>query len=586
MKKQRTYQAARVQQVRVEELLPMLAAGCIVALDVAKQKFVVAVATLAGELVKLFRFEHPTETGEFLRVVAGLRGGVALGKLVAAMEPTGTYGDAIRHQLVEAGVPVFMVSPKRTHDSQELFDNVPSLHDPKSAVLIAKLHAMGLSTEWKAPPPTRLRLRALVELRQHEQHSAERCYGRMEGVLSRHWPELGQWMDVREQKSALCLLTKYPSPARVSSDPEGVKSLLRGVSRGRLSSEAVAGVLAGAGATLGVPTTPEEELVIRTLARQALDARERADELEHAMLAMRKDDEVLSRLGSWMGTYTAAVVITMCDPRQYTTARQLEKACGLNLREKSSGEHQGRLTITKRGPGLVRQVLYMLALRMIQESDAVRAWYRRRRGYTEESKQRAVVAVMRKLVRAAFHVAKGNAFDAGKLFDLRRLNLDSSKETPAAASREMSATTTGAATGAATSATTSATGAATSATTTSATTSATTTSAVSQAETHVPSGASAARTTSAASQTETHVPSMETSAARSTSAASQTTSAAAPKTTHTPHKTSVVTQKESAAAPTETSMKAPRKVIARTTPRPIARSKKHARANSAAAAST
>src|SRR5262249_30094105 len=110
--------------------------------------------------------------------------------------------------------------------------------------------------------------------------------------------------------------------------------------------------------------------------------------------------------------------------RQYASARQLEKACGLNLREKSSGEHRGRLSITKRGPGVVRQVLFMFALRMIQKSPAVHAWYMRRRGYLEDSKQRAIVAVMRKLVRALFRVAKGEAFDESKLFDLRRLDLE------------------------------------------------------------------------------------------------------------------------------------------------------------------
>jgi hypothetical protein len=31
---------------------------------------------------------------------------------------------------------------------------------------------------------------------------------------------------------------------------------------------------------------------------------------------------------------------------------------GLNLRERSSGEKKGRLTITKRGPGQVRKLLY------------------------------------------------------------------------------------------------------------------------------------------------------------------------------------------------------------------------------------
>jgi transposase len=424
MKKKRTYQAAPVQQVRVVELLPLVMAGCIVALDVAKQKFVVALATLAGEVVKLFRFEHPTETAEFLRVVEALRLGVEGSNVIAAMEPTGTYGDAIRHQLTRAGVPVRMVSPKRTHDSQELFDGVRSLHDPKSAVLIAKLHAMGLSTPWSAPPETRVRLRALVEQRQHEQRHEEVCFGRLEALTARHWPELGRWMDVRTQRSALTLLTKYPSPARVAKEPSEVRALLKTASRARLSEEAMAGVVAGASTTLGVPMVAEEEQFVRTLAMQLVEAYRSTDALEESMAEVAKDDEVFARLATWMGVYTAAVVVTHVDPRQYTTARQLEKACGLNLREKSSGEHAGRLTITKRGPGLVRQVLYMFALRMILASPAVRAWYRRRRGYTEESKQRAVVAVMRKLVRALFHVAKGEAFEEKKLFDLRRLNLD------------------------------------------------------------------------------------------------------------------------------------------------------------------
>ena len=433
MKKKRTYQASRVQQVQVAELLPLLMAGCIIALDVAKQKFVVALTTMAGEVVKLFRFDHPTETGEFLGVVKALCSGVEEGKVTAAMEPTGTYGDAVRHQLMRVGVPVRMVSPKRTHDSQELFDGVRSLHDPKSAVLVARLCAMGLSTPWSAPPATRVRLRALVDLRQHEQRHEEMSFGRLEGVLVRHWPEFGQWMDVREQRSARCLLSMYPSPARVAQAPEEVKELLRKVSRSRLSKEAVAGVIADAGATMGVPMVAEEEQLVRTLAMQLIAADRSTDELDEQMRQLAKDDEVFVRLSTWMGVYTAAVVITRVDPRQYSSARQLEKACGLNLREKSSGEHTGRITITKRGSGLVRQVLYLFTLRMLKESAVVRAWYKRRRGYTEDSKLRAVVAVMRKLVRALFHVARGGAFDASKLFDLRRLALGAEAATTDAA---------------------------------------------------------------------------------------------------------------------------------------------------------
>jgi transposase len=430
MKKKRTYQTARVQQVQVLELLPLLAAGCIIALDVAKQRFVAALATMAGEVVKLFRFDHPTESAAFFGIVKELGARLPAGAVKVAMEPTGTYGDALRHQLARSGVPVVMVSPKRTHDSQELFDGVQSLHDPKSAVLVARLCAMGLATPWCEPPALRVRLRALVEQRQHEQGQAEVCFGRLEGLLARHWPELGTWMDVRTQRSALVLLAKYPSPARVAAEPAQVRATLLEASRSRLGQEVIDGVLAAAPATMGVPMVPEEEGLVRALGTQLLDASRRVETLEAQMAELEREDSGFSNLAQWMGTYTAAVIVTHADPRQYTNARQLEKALGLNLREKSSGEHKGRLSISKRGPALARKAMFMFALRMLQASPVVRAWYKRRRGYSEESKQRAVVAVMRKLARAMFHVARGATFDATKLFDTRRLDLEAEAPEP------------------------------------------------------------------------------------------------------------------------------------------------------------
>jgi Transposase and inactivated derivatives len=425
MKRKRTYQAIPVEQVRLEEVLPVLiTVGCVVALDVAKEKFVAALATAAGEVLKLFRFKHPTETSKFLELVTELQAQLPPGQLKVAMEPTGTYGDAIRHQLLKAEVPVWMVSPKRTHDSQALFDNVQSLHDPKSAVLVAKLCAMGLATEWKPASEMRRRLRALVELRAHHQQQRERCFGRLEALQARHWPEFGRWLDVRVQKSALRLLEAHGSPATTQADPDTTRSLLVNESHGRLSKEVIEGVVSEASTTSGVPTVPEEEALVKHLSTEALELGKCIDRIDAQLAVLASDkEEGFAHLQTWMGTYTAAVIVTLCDPRQYANARQFEKACGLNLREKSSGERSGRLSITKRGPALVRQVLYLFALRMIKQSGVVRAWYMSRRGYTEDSKQRAVVAVMRKLVKAMFHVARGAVFDETKLFDTRRLEV-------------------------------------------------------------------------------------------------------------------------------------------------------------------
>jgi hypothetical protein len=44
-------------------------------------------------------------------------------------------------------------------------------------------------------------------------------------------------------------------------------------------------------------------------------------------------------------------------------------------------------------------------------------------------KIKAVVALMRKLARALWHVARGKSFDAAKLFDTRRLQLPTKSAT-------------------------------------------------------------------------------------------------------------------------------------------------------------
>ncbi len=65
-------------------------------------------------------------------------------------------------------------------------------------------------------------------------------------------------------------------------------------------------------------------------------------------------------------------------------------------------------------------MLYMAALRWIKSDPVARAWYTRRTGIYRKP---AVIALMRKMIRALWHLARGNAYDASKLFDTRLLDL-------------------------------------------------------------------------------------------------------------------------------------------------------------------
>jgi hypothetical protein len=76
---------------------------------------------------------------------------------------------------------------------------------------------------------------------------------------------------------------------------------------------------------------------------------------------------------------------------------------GLNLVERSSGRYQGRLRISKRGSARARQWLYFAVLRLVQKC-GVRPWYEAKKARDQADARRVLVAVMRKLALALYHV--------------------------------------------------------------------------------------------------------------------------------------------------------------------------------------
>ena len=129
MKGKLSYAATDVDQLDVPALVQRVEVGVIVAIDVAKTKLVAAIATDAGEVLKLVRFEHPRQTAAFLGVLQALQ--QAERKPVVVMEPTGTYGDALRYQCHGLGLPVHMMPPKHSHDLPRCSTGFPACMTPR-----------------------------------------------------------------------------------------------------------------------------------------------------------------------------------------------------------------------------------------------------------------------------------------------------------------------------------------------------------------------------------------------------------------------------------------------------------------------
>jgi len=388
--------------------------------DVAKECFFGAFLRSPQEVLATITWRHPQETpvlGECLRTLACER-------IEVVLEPSGTYGDSLREYLRGLGCSIHLVSPKRVHDVAEVYDGVPSLHDAKAAYLIGRLHLEGASKPWPEESEERRDLHALVAELDLYQSEHRRNLNRLEALLSRHWPELERVSEIN-RAGVLHLLAAYGSPQAVRADDAQAAALLNHIRRGVAKPEAVHAIIDSARNTLGVPCTPGERHLLQLLAEELLRTRQALRGIERDIVARVQKSPGLQLVGQAFGKATALVLeTTLGSPLDYPNPHAYLKALGLNLKERSSGQHKGRLKITKRGPGRARHYLFMSALRCVQRDPIVRAWYLKKvERDGRMPRYNALVAVMRKLGMAIWHVARGQRFDSRKLFDLKALGM-------------------------------------------------------------------------------------------------------------------------------------------------------------------
>jgi transposase len=409
------YPSVECKGVDWEALVSAVGGRCLVfAVDVAKHDFVSHLQVKDGEALLRVKWQHPEETPELL---AGLGRLLAAGPVEAVMESSGTYGDALRWQLRQRGATLYRVSAKRVHDAAEVFDGVPSLHDPKSAELIARLHVLGHSEAWVEASPPRRALSAQLKMLHQSKARHQQELNRLEALLSRHWPESLSVLDLGSV-TLHRLIAAYGGPAQVQAFEGPARLLMQKTGRPGLADAKIEALLQSAGQTLGMPCILEERELLRWQAKTVVETHTELRRIEKLIEHAVADDPALASLSTVVGSVTSAVLLAaQGSPLDYPDANSYVKGLGLNLTERSSGKHKGRLKITKRGPGVARFYLYFAALRLIAHEPVVAKWFQTKTARPGAMKQKHVIELMRKLAKALWHHAHGRLFQAARLFD-------------------------------------------------------------------------------------------------------------------------------------------------------------------------
>ncbi len=418
--KKRIYRALDVKKVDFSKLSEAVAGQEVtLGIDVAKEIMYLVVMLPPKEVVLLLKWRHPQETGI---VVNGLSQ-LSASKIVAVLESSSTYGDSLKHQLFQAGIVVNRVGTKRSRDAIEVYDGVPSSHDAKSAIIVARLHLDGSSEPWPIKTETERKMAAALSVMALHDDYFHRNVNRLESQLARYWPELTTYLALTSA-TILELLAKYGGPQGVARNSQQSRELMQRVGGRFLSPEKIQAVIESAYQTLGVPQIEGEVAALQELASEARRAQCEAHKHKVHVERLSQGEEVISTMINPLGKVTAAVVFTFGgDPTRYPNAASYLKNLGLNLKEKSSGKHKGQLKISKRGSSIVRQYLYLAVLRLIHRDRVFSAWHKRKIARSGGKKMVSIVALMRKLVKGLWHVARGDTFDSALLFDIKRLNI-------------------------------------------------------------------------------------------------------------------------------------------------------------------
>ena len=385
-----------------------------VGLDIGKEEVLAVVRWPDGRFERPWLVKNPEETSELIGLLQ------RVGKdrqMRLAMEPTGTYGDVLRQAIADAGWRLDRVSTKASHDYAEVFDGVPSQHDGKDAAVVAELAALGKCSEWPyaSRGETEQEMAYWVDWMDAQQRQYVMWLGRLEGLVSRHWPEARQWLKL-SSGTLLRALQHYGGPAALGADAEA-GSQLASWGGHYLKATTIRGLLDSARRSVGVRQGAIDVRRMRQYAGQAIAARGEIAKSKRSLEKLANGHGVIQAQAKAVGIATACVLwVHLGSPAVYHCGEAYRKAMGLNLAERSSGMYQGKLRISKRGFGQVRRWLYFAALRLIAQNSVGR-WYQRKKAKDGEGAKRALIGVMRKLALALHAVGTGGVpFQARRLF--------------------------------------------------------------------------------------------------------------------------------------------------------------------------
>jgi transposase len=344
-------------------------------------------------------------------------------EVLIGIEPTGHYWLNLAYFLEERGIPLAMVNPMHVRRSKELDDNLPTKHDRKDALVIARLVKDGRFSYPRILKGMEAELRVGSTFKSKLTEELGAVKNMMIRWLDRYFPEFVQVFP-SFGKMAMAVLECTPLPGDLhQKQPDEVLTLYRKV-EGLKSPQRPKALRLIEVAVNSIGVTEGLEMArieIATLVRRYHQLEQDIESITQQLVELVKTSLEYQWLSTVPGLGDTTIIDLLAEIgsfSHYEDPRQLIKLAGLTLRENSSGLHKGKKRISKRGRRKLRALLFRVMMPMIRHNEAFRKLheYYINRQINPLRKKQSIVVLCGKLLKVLHGIStKHKAFDAERM---------------------------------------------------------------------------------------------------------------------------------------------------------------------------
>ena len=346
-----------------------------------------------------------------------------LKEALVGIEPTGHYWFDLGQFMGEKNIKFVMVNPHHVHKTKELDDNSPSKNDRKDPRVIAGLVRDGRYFYSYMPTGVYAELRNALNRRFVLVEEQTRSKNRLQKWVVVYFPEYKGIYTHIDAKGGLLVLKQAPTPEEiVRLGVEGIIKIWKDAKlRGNGHKKAML-ILNAAMKSIGLKAgLTEARMEIQDLIEDyELQTKrlERVNDLiKELCQQIRYADKLLEIKGIGITT-VAGFIAEVGDITRFDSTKELQKLAGLELVADSSGKHNGKTKISKRGRKRLRYLLFEAAISVVGKNEEFKEIHRyyTTREKNPLKKMQSLIAVVCKMIRV-FRVilTKGISYDASKM---------------------------------------------------------------------------------------------------------------------------------------------------------------------------